>query len=73
MYALPNISGTPLLIIHRHQARSIVVIWVKVLMSKIYSKSLVRAIDKVLLMKLRDFWWSALITLDNNNDVLADF
>ena len=31
------------------------VIWVKVLMSKIYSKSLVRAIDKVLLMKLRDF------------------
>ena len=54
-------------------------------MSEIYSKSPVRAIGKVLLMQLSYntqesdgkwhllFWWSASITLDNNNNVLADF
>ena len=58
----------------------------------ICSESLVRAIDKVLLIKLARtpikthkgdekwplfvnkqlFWWSASITLDNNNAVLTD-
>ena len=62
-------------------------------MVEICSKSLVRAIGKVLGMELARtpikthksdekwplfvnkqlFWWSASITLDNNNDVLADF
>ena len=58
-------------------------------MSEIYFKSPVRAFGKVLLMKQikthkgdekrplfvnkQLFWWSASITLDNNNDVLADF
>ena len=60
-------------------------------MVEICSKSLVRVIGKVLLMKFRTpikihkgdekwplfvnkqlFWWSASITLDNNNDVLTD-
>ena len=63
------------------------------LMVEIYSKSLLKAIGKVLHMKLARtpikthegngkwplfvnkqlFWWSASITLDNNNDVLTDF
>ena len=73
-----------------------VVIWVKFvqteLMVEICSKSLVRAIGKVLLYNLATtpinthkgdgkwplfvnrqlFWWSASITLDNNNAVLTD-
>ena len=78
--------------------RSIVITWVKnsetELMAEIYSKSQIRAIGKVLLIKLvriplktqkgdekwplfvkktQLFWWSALTTLDNNNDVLTDF
>ena len=63
------------------------------LMIDIYSKSLVRAIGKVLLMKFSSApiqtdkgddkwplfvnkqlcWWSASLTLDNNNGVLTDF
>ena len=61
-------------------------------MVEICSKSLVRAIGKVLLIKARTpikthkgvekwplfvnkqlFWWSASITLDNNNAVLTGF
>ena len=62
------------------------------LMVEIYSKSLVRAIGKVLLIRLARtlikthkgdgklplfvnkqlFWWSASITLDNNNAALTD-
>ena len=73
------------------------VIWVRIvqteLMVEIYSKSLVRAIGKVLLMRFsytpikahtgdekwplfvnkQLFWWSASITLDNNNGVSTDF
>ena len=56
-------------------------------MAEIYSESPVRAIGKVLLMKFKThkgdekwplfvskqlFWWSASITLDNNNAVLTD-
>ena len=56
-------------------------------MVEIYSKSLVRAIGEVVLMKLikthkgdgkgpllvnKLFWWPTPITLDNNNDVLTD-
>ena len=76
--------------------RSIVVIWVNFfqteLMVEICSRSLVRAIGKVLLMKFSRtpiqthkgveqwplfvnkqlFWWSASITLDNNNAVLME-
>ena len=57
------------------------------LMVEIFSKSLVRGIGKVLLMKFKThkvdekwplfvnkqlFWWSTSIILDNNNDVLED-
>ena len=73
------------------------IIWVTFfqpeLIVEISSKSLVRAIGKVLRMKFigtliqthkgdekwplfvnkQLFWWSASITLDNNNDVLTDF
>ena len=62
-------------------------------MVEIYSKVLVKAIGKVLLLNLARtpiktpkgdekwplfvnkqlFWWSASITLDNNNDVLTDY
>ena len=56
------------------------VIWVKhfqtELMVEIYSKSLVRAIGKVLtheiVCKQTAVWWSASRTLDNNNAVLTD-
>ena len=52
-------------------------------MAEIYSKSLVRAIGEVLLVKLSQlkhikvmknglFLWPTSITLDNNNDVLTD-
>ena len=58
------------------------VIWVKIfqteLMSEIYSKSPVRAIGKILLEKMafvckQTAVLVVCITLDNNNDVLADF
>ena len=58
-------------------------------MCQIYSKSLVRAIGKILIrtpikthkgdekwllfVNKQLFWWSASITMDNNKDVLADF
>ena len=57
--------------------RSKVVIWVKRIQTeltvKIWSKSLVRVMGKVLLIINKQlFWWFASITLDNNNAVLTD-